>query len=259
MKRDLQQTRDTKERILDAAEQLFADFGFAGTSLRGITTLAGVNLAAVNYHFGSKDSLIESVFARRLGPLNAERLAGLDELESRAHRRTPDRSDRWIRPGPMGPMGCAHTCHAPGPAEDPGAVTLQAIAVEVLAMKAMIESYRSFPGEHCGSSAMRGLLHHYCGLELPEVAVFGLGAGIDCVYLAGPTLDPAALVFGRTVGMELDLCRALGVDYREQPEADDAEAWETVREEVLMPLHYSPIGFGGAFRLPSLHSILRTS
>lgn len=73
----------TKERILDAAEELFADEGFA-TSLRAITASAGVNLAAVNYHFGSKDALIQEVFARRLGPLNDARLEQLDGLESAA-------------------------------------------------------------------------------------------------------------------------------------------------------------------------------
>jgi hypothetical protein len=100
-------------------------------------------------------------------------------------------------------------------------------------VKTLIEGYRNFPGEHCGSVAMRGLLHHYCGLELPEHAVFGLGAGLDSVYLSGPGMDPAALVFGRTVSMELDVGRALEVDYREQPESDDALAWKLAREEVL--------------------------
>ena len=58
----------TKERILDAAERLFAERGFAATSLRSITAAAGVNLAAVNYHFRSKEALLEAVFTRRLGP-----------------------------------------------------------------------------------------------------------------------------------------------------------------------------------------------
>jgi len=74
-------TPGTKDRILDAAEKLFADEGFTATSLRAITTEAGVNLAAVNYHFGSKDRLIEAVFERRLAPLNHERISLLDALE----------------------------------------------------------------------------------------------------------------------------------------------------------------------------------
>lgn len=55
-------------------------------------------------------------------------------------------------------------------------------------MRHRIEGYRSFPGEHCGSVAMRGLLAHYCGPELPEDVVFGLGAGLDCMYMPVPAL-----------------------------------------------------------------------
>ncbi len=58
----------TVDRILDAAEKLFAEHGFAETSLRSITSNAGVNLAAVNYHFGSKKALIQAVFSRFLDP-----------------------------------------------------------------------------------------------------------------------------------------------------------------------------------------------
>ncbi len=67
----------TKERILDAAEALFSEQGFEATSLRMITAAAGVNLAAVNYHFHSKDDLIRAVFARRIRPLNEKRLESL--------------------------------------------------------------------------------------------------------------------------------------------------------------------------------------
>ncbi len=67
----------TKERILGAAETLFARHGFAGASLRQVTAAAQVNLAAVNYHFGSKDNLIEEVFRRRLDDLNARRIDAL--------------------------------------------------------------------------------------------------------------------------------------------------------------------------------------
>lgn len=64
---------DTKTRILDAAESLFVAGGFESLSMRQITSAAGVNLAAVNYHFGSKDALIEAVLARQLEPLNDAR------------------------------------------------------------------------------------------------------------------------------------------------------------------------------------------
>ncbi len=99
-------------------------------------------------------------------------------------------------------------------------------------MRARIEGYESFPGDHCGSVAMRGLLHHYCGLELPEPVVFGLGAGATSLYLRGPGLDPAAMFFGRTGSMEQDVAVHLQIDYREQPEPDDERAWQRVRDEV---------------------------
>lgn len=72
----------TKERILDVAERLFADFGYKATSLRDITSEAGVNLASVNYHFGSKDALLAALLDRRFAPVNHRRLELLDELEA---------------------------------------------------------------------------------------------------------------------------------------------------------------------------------
>jgi AcrR family transcriptional regulator len=74
----------TKDRLLDAAEALFMEHGFEATSLRAITTAAGVNLAGVNYHFGSKEELFQSVLTRRLDPMNQERVDLLTELEARA-------------------------------------------------------------------------------------------------------------------------------------------------------------------------------
>src|SRR5215210_6602847 len=76
---------ETRTRILDAAEELFMLHGFEGTSMRVLTSSAGVNLAAVNYHFGSKDALIEALFRRRLDPMNLERIAELDRLEAGAN------------------------------------------------------------------------------------------------------------------------------------------------------------------------------
>ncbi|HLX27748.1 MAG TPA: TetR family transcriptional regulator [Casimicrobiaceae bacterium] len=74
----------TKGRILDAAESLFMEHGFEATSLRAITAAADVNLAAVHYHFGSKEELFQSVLARRLDPMNRERLDCLTRLEAKA-------------------------------------------------------------------------------------------------------------------------------------------------------------------------------
>lgn len=72
----------TRQRILHAAEQLFRSRGPASTSLRSITSAAGVNVAAVHYHFGGREALAREVFARSVAPVNAERLRRLDALEA---------------------------------------------------------------------------------------------------------------------------------------------------------------------------------
>ncbi len=77
---------DTKEKILDVAEELFAKNGYQGTSMRAITSRAGVNLAAINYHFGSKQSLVATVVERRLLPLNKLREQGLLAAKEKAAR-----------------------------------------------------------------------------------------------------------------------------------------------------------------------------
>src|SRR5258708_21964173 len=88
----------TKERILDAAERLFATQGFEATSLRAITSEAGVNLAAVNYHFQSKDALLRAVVARRIGPVNRRRLELLDAWEATRARDLHDLIQAFMIP-----------------------------------------------------------------------------------------------------------------------------------------------------------------
>jgi AcrR family transcriptional regulator len=73
-----------KQRLLAAAEQLFAEKGFESVAVRDVTQLAKANVAAVNYHFGSRDGLVALVIARHLAPLNQERLEWLDVLERKA-------------------------------------------------------------------------------------------------------------------------------------------------------------------------------
>jgi len=71
----------TRDRLLKAAESLFLDYGYDGTSARMITAEARANLAAINYHFGGKEGLFQAMLARRLDDLHAERLALLDAYE----------------------------------------------------------------------------------------------------------------------------------------------------------------------------------
>jgi AcrR family transcriptional regulator len=75
---------NTKQKILDAAEELFGEYGYSATSLRHIISKAGVNLAAIHYHFGSKQELLDQVILRKAGPINEHRLKLLDQYEAEA-------------------------------------------------------------------------------------------------------------------------------------------------------------------------------
>ena len=87
---------DTKTRILDAAERIFSQDGFDGASLRTITAAAQVNLAAVNYHFHTKEALLSAVVERRATPINRRRV---ELLESIAGKQTPESIlDAFLRP-----------------------------------------------------------------------------------------------------------------------------------------------------------------
>jgi AcrR family transcriptional regulator len=91
---------DTRSQLLDAAERLFAEHGFRGASVRAITELAGANLAAVGYHFGSKAELLAAVVRRAIEPINAAQTAGLDRLLAR----TPDPPVTELVAAFVGPM-----------------------------------------------------------------------------------------------------------------------------------------------------------
>lgn len=73
---------DTRDKLLDAAERLFAAHGFGAVSLRQIIAEAEVNVAAVHYHFGSKQELLDAVVMRKATPVNQERMARLERLEA---------------------------------------------------------------------------------------------------------------------------------------------------------------------------------
>jgi len=97
----MNERKDTRARVLDVAEELFGEQGLDRVSIRDITRVAKVNLAAINYHFGSKEDLIAAVFERRVVPLNQARLAALDIVEKKAGARSPSLEDilgAFIRP-----------------------------------------------------------------------------------------------------------------------------------------------------------------
>ena len=91
----------TRQRLLEAAETLFSEQGFDRVTVRDVTDKAGANVAAVNYHFGSREGLVEKVIERHITPVNEERLARLDVLERKSGGRAvvlEEILDAFVRP-----------------------------------------------------------------------------------------------------------------------------------------------------------------
>lgn len=89
----------TRERLLNIAEQRFGEGGYEGTSLRAITVAAAANIAAVNYHFGSKEALLRAAVARAMAPVNTERRRRLDQLEAKGDPTAEQLIRAFIEPG----------------------------------------------------------------------------------------------------------------------------------------------------------------
>ena len=80
---------DTKQRLLDTAERLFGENGYASVSLRQVIAEAEVNIAAVHYHFGSKEGLLDAVLLRKIGPVTKQRMENLDRVLAEAGSKAP--------------------------------------------------------------------------------------------------------------------------------------------------------------------------
>ncbi|MEO5812824.1 MAG: TetR/AcrR family transcriptional regulator [Rhodanobacter sp.] len=154
----------TKDRILGAAEVLFAQRGFDGASLRQLTAAAGVNLAAVNYHFGSKEKLVEQVFRRRLDALNTRRMDALGQIEGRADTTIEDVLAAYIRPA----LELSH--------DDSGALFMRVLA---RAFAEHDDRLRQFLSENYGH-VMRQFTAEFARL-LPQLAKRELYWRIDLV------------------------------------------------------------------------------
>jgi AcrR family transcriptional regulator len=115
--------RETQDRILDTAERLFAERGIDGVSVRAILAEAGVNAALANYHFGSREGLIDALLRRRLAPLNEERARLLDEVEARGKAASVEDvlraffapAGRWVVARPDLARLFAHMMGSPNP------------------------------------------------------------------------------------------------------------------------------------------------
>lgn len=153
----------TKPRILDAARRLFAEHGIQGTSLRQITQEAEVNLAAVNYHFGSKDGLIKELIEQELSPINMERERRLDEaVERHGDSPIPVRELNRIFLEPA--VQAMHQCSSFGPClltrlhQDPSP-DLKAMCVGILAptiRRFVAETHRTLPEQPTDVLLIRG-------------------------------------------------------------------------------------------------------
>ncbi|XHR30622.1 MAG: TetR/AcrR family transcriptional regulator [Chthoniobacteraceae bacterium] len=101
---------NTKDLLIDTAERLFATHSVEAVSIRDITTEADVNLAAINYHFGSKIELVKAVFLRRLIPVDQRRVELLDELGRRYGKKPPKLEDvLWILIYPILEQGMSNS------------------------------------------------------------------------------------------------------------------------------------------------------
>jgi AcrR family transcriptional regulator len=105
--------QSVRERILEVAERLFAAHGMSGVGLRAISAEAKVNLASIAYHFGSKDGLLEALFAQRAAPIAQERLRLLEQVCERTPKpRLEDILDAFLRPA----LGLGTEAHPGNPA-----------------------------------------------------------------------------------------------------------------------------------------------
>ena len=98
-------TPSVRERLIAAGEQLFAEHGWNGVSIRTIAAAAGVSLAALNYHFGVKEHLLAEIFAARARPIAEERIRRLDELEAGGGVTLEQVLDAFLRPAFAGDVG----------------------------------------------------------------------------------------------------------------------------------------------------------
>ena len=180
----------TKDTLLDAGEALFAEHGYAATSLRQLTERAGVHLAAVNYHFGSKAELAKAVLSRRIAPINAERLRRLDALPRRATVEAIVRA--FVEPPLRGGQRLAHGPAAPAPAHRLCRVFGRISVEQPLFLRAFLDQQFRKVGERFASALAIALpdqeattlwwrLHFVVGAmaHIVEDSCSGVQAGID--------------------------------------------------------------------------------
>jgi AcrR family transcriptional regulator len=171
---------DTKLKILDAAEELFGENGYSATSLRHIISKAQVNLAAIHYHFGSKQDLLDQVIMRKAGPINEHRLKLLDQFETEAapeHASIEKIIEAFLAP-------IIHVERSPEFLKLMGRVHAEGLGHEI--------TQRNFqPVFNRFSAALQGSLPGMSAKELAWKLHFALGA-MAFTLIARPAMDPEA-------------------------------------------------------------------
>ena len=117
----------TRTRIVHAAEEILAEHGLEGLSLRTVTTRAAVNLASVHYYFGSKDGLVTALVREHFTPINVARLTSLDAAIARANGQPPGLED--VVDAFVEPLLVAHV-----PSDDPRATIVRRAVGQMLAL-----------------------------------------------------------------------------------------------------------------------------
>ncbi len=171
---------DTKQKILNAAEDLFGKYGYSATSLRRVIAEAGVNLAAIHYHFGSKQGLLDQVILRKAGPINERRLKLLNQFEAEA---APEpASVEKILEAFVAPAILIEK--SPEFAKLMGRVHAEGLMPQI--------AQRNFqPTIDRFVSALRRALPDMPAIELAWKAHFSMGA-MACTMIARPQIDPEA-------------------------------------------------------------------
>jgi AcrR family transcriptional regulator len=157
----------TREKILDAAEILFIERGFAATSLRAIASKARVNLAATNYHFDSKNGLLAAVFHRRVAPINEQRLSGLKQLtEKDSNLTTRKILEVFFRPFMQSDLYAAIPAVAGWIYSEPEAITRPLLENEFAGVAGAFQTALASVLPHVSSDEMQWRFHFMVGSQV---------------------------------------------------------------------------------------------
>ena len=197
---------NTREKILDAAELLIIEHGYAATSLRAIASAADVNLAATHYHFGSKKGLLAAVFHRRLDPVNTIRLAELKRLTE---------SNRLLTTRAILEAFFAPLVQQELPESLPGIIGRILGEPESLTKPILEEEFAEIAGQF--QEALAGVLP---GVDMDELRWrfhFMIGSMIQLLQIQAPLgIEPTPEIFKQGIASLIEFSVA-GLEQRNQP------------------------------------------